>query len=80
MICGTQSFSRVVVLNLVLLWTRVVFSGNLCSCLKEFNPLVMFALERGMALEPMQGDWSSSRVDLRYTELFPVASVTSGYL
>ena len=30
-----------------------------------------------MALEPMQGKWVSSRVDLRYTELFCIPEVTS---
>ena len=30
-------------------------SGNLWSCLKEVKPRVMFDVERGMALEAMQG-------------------------
>ena len=54
----------------------MVFSGDLCSYLKEVK-LVMFDGERGMALEPMQGNWASSQVDLDYTELFHVAAVTS---
>ena len=29
-----------------------------------------------MAIEPMQGKWTSSRVDLGYTELFCIPEVT----
>ena len=29
-----------------------------------------------MAIEPMQGKWASSRVDLGYTELFCIPEVT----
>ena len=56
----------------------MVFSGNLWSCLKDVKPLVMFDGECRMALEPMQGNWASSLVDLGYTEQFRVAAVTSG--
>ena len=58
----------------------MVFSGNLWSCQKEVKPLVMFDGECGMALEPMQWNWASSRVDLEYTELFCIAVVTTGSL
>ena len=54
-----------------------MFLGNLWSCLKEVKPLVEFDVEGGMDLEPMQGNWASSQVDLDYTELFHVAAVTS---
>ena len=57
----------------------MVFLGNLWNCLKEVKPLV-FDGEHGMALEPMQGNRATSRVDLWYTELFHVAAVTSGSL
>ena len=57
-----------------------MFSGNLWSCLKEVNPLLVFDGERRMALEPMQGNRASSRIDLGYMELVRVASVTSGFL
>ena len=40
----------------------------------------MFDGELGMALEQMQGNQASSRVDLEYTELYHVAAVTSGSL
>ena len=35
-------------------------SGNLWSCLKEVKPLVMYDVEQGMALEPIQGNRGSS--------------------
>ena len=52
-------------------------SGNLWSCLKEVKPLVVYDEERRIAMEPMQGKWVSSRVDLGYTQLFCVPEVTS---
>ena len=52
-------------------------SGNLCNFLKEVKPLVLYAVEHGIAMEPMKGKWGSSRVDLGYTELFSMPDVTS---
>ena len=39
-------------------------SGNLWSCLKEIKPLVVYDVECGKALEPMQGNQASILVDL----------------
>ena len=55
-------------------------SGNLCSFLKEVKPLVLYAVEHGIAMEPMKGKWASSRVDLWYTELFCIPEVTSVFI
>ena len=52
-------------------------SGNLGSCLKEVNPLVMCDGEWSIAVKPMQGNGSSFRVDLGYTELFHIPAVVS---
>ena len=57
-----------------------MFSGNLWSSLKKVEPLVLFDGERGMALEPMQLNQASYRVDLGYTEQFRIAAMTSGSL
>ena len=38
---------------------------------------MVYDVERSMALEPMQGNWASSRVDLGYTKVFHVPAVTS---
>ena len=57
-----------------------MFSGNLWSCLKEVKPLVVFDGERWKALEPMRWNQASAHVDLEYTELFRVVSMTSGSL
>ena len=43
----------------------------------EVKPLVVYDAERGIALEPMQGHWASSRVDLPYAHLFYIPEVTS---
>ena len=53
------------------------FLGESLDCLRDVNLLVMFDEESRMALEPMQGNRASSRVDLGYTELFHIAVVTS---
>ena len=55
----------------------MVVSGNLWSCLKEVKPLVVKVVGRGMALEPMQGNQTSSRADLGYTVVFRIPAVTS---
>ena len=52
-------------------------SGNLCRCPKEAKPLVLYDGEGGIALKPMQVNWSSFRVDLGYTELFHFPAVIS---
>ena len=54
-----------------------MFSGIPWSCLKEVNPFLLFDGERGMALDPLQGNRASSGVDLGYTQLFHVPAVTS---
>ena len=52
-------------------------SGNVYSCPKEAKPIDLYDGERGIALKPMQGNWSSLQVDLGYTELFHIPAVTS---
>ena len=56
---------------------EIAVSGSLWSCLKEVKPLVVFDVERGMALDPMQGNQASSLVDFGYTYLFHIPEVTS---
>ena len=55
-------------------------SGNLCSFLKEFKPLVLYYVEHGIAMEPIKGKWASSWVDFGYTELFCIPEVTSVFI
>ena len=38
---------------------------------------MVYNVERWMALEPMQGNQVSARVDVGYTELFCIHAVTS---
>ena len=52
-------------------------SGTLCSFLKEANPLVLYAVEHGIAIEPMKEKWASSRIHLGYTELLCLPEVIS---
>ena len=55
-------------------------SGNLCSFLKEVKPLVLYDVEHVIPMEPMKGKWSSSRVDLGYTNIFCIPEVTSVFI
>ena len=55
----------------------MVFSGNLSRFLKGVKPHVLYDLDHGMVMEPMQGKLASSQFDLGYTELFCVPEVTS---
>ena len=52
-------------------------SGNLWSCLKEVKQLFLYDAEHGMDLDPMQGKWASSRVNLGSIELLRIPAVTS---
>ena len=40
-------------------------------------PLVLYDVDRGMVMVPMQGKFSSSQFDLGYTEIFCIPDVTS---
>ena len=40
-------------------------------------PVVLYDGEGGIALNPMQANWSSFQVDLVYTELLHIPAVTS---
>ena len=43
-------------------------SGNLWIYQKEVKPLVVYDVDRGMALKPRQGKRASSGIDFGYTE------------
>ena len=55
-------------------------SENLCSFLKEVMPLVLYSVEHGIAMEPMNGKWASSCVDFGYTELFCIPELISQFI
>ena len=71
---GTRVFSRV----------STEYSDIPSSCeMKDepaFKPLVLYAMEHGIAMEPMKGKWASSQVDLGYTELFCIPEVISVFI
>ena len=45
--------------------------------LKVVKPLVLYDVERGVIMEPMQGILASSQFDFGYTEQFYIPGVTS---
>ena len=45
--------------------------------LKGVKPLVLYDVDRGMVMEPMQGKLASSQFDFGYTEEFCMPGVTS---
>ena len=55
-------------------------SENLCSFLKEVKPLVLYAVEHGIAKEQMRGKWASYYVDFGYTDLFCIPELTSEFI
>ena len=55
-------------------------SGNLFRFLKEVKPLVLYAVEHGIAMEQMRGKWASPCVDFGYTELFSIPKLTSVFI
>ena len=55
-------------------------SGNLCRILKEIKPLVLYAVEHGIAKEQMRGKWASSCVDFGFTEVFYIPELTSEFI
>ena len=52
-------------------------SGNLSRFLKGVNPLVLYDVDRGLVMEPMQAKLASSEFDFGYTEQFCIPGVTS---
>ena len=57
----------------------MVFSGKLSSFLKGVNPILLYDVDRGMVMEPMQGKLASSQFDFVYTKLFCVPELTSDF-
>ena len=55
-------------------------SGNLCRFLKEVKPLVLYAVEHGIAMEQKRGKSASSCVDFGYTDLFCIPDLTSEFI
>ena len=73
--CMELSSSSCAEIGVPILETGV--SGNVWSCPKEGKPIVLYDGERGIALKPMQGNWSSFQADLGYNDLFHIPAVTS---
>ena len=46
----------------------------------EVKSLVLYDVEHGIAMEPMNGKWASSQFGLGYTELFCIPEETAGFL
>ena len=55
-------------------------SGNLCQFLKEVKPLVLYAVEHGIATEQKKGKWVLSCVDFCYTDLFCIPELISEFI
>ena len=46
----------------------------------EVKPLVLYAVEHGIAKEQMRGKWALSCVDFGYTEVFCIPELTSEFI
>ena len=80
MIWGAWSFPRVAELTLVFISTRNGCFMQSLSILQEVQPLVLYAVEHGIAKEQMRGKWDSSCVDFGYTELFCISELISEFI
>ena len=80
MIWGAWSFPRVAELTLVFISTRDGCLMQSLSIPQEVQPLVLYAVEHGIAEEQMRGKWDSSCVDFGYTELFYIPDLTSEFI
>ena len=61
-------------------WSSIletVVSGNLSSFLKGVKPLVLYDVDCGVVMEPMEVKLASSQFDFGYTEQFFIPGVTS---
>ena len=56
-----------------------VVSGNLSTFLKGVKPLVLFDVDRGLVMEPMQGKLASYQFDFGYTEEVFIPGETSEF-
>ena len=74
--CMELSSSSCAEIGVPIDWRRVS-QGILWSCPKEAKPIVLYDEEWGIALKPMQGNWSSFQVDFSCTELFHIRAVTA---
>ena len=54
-----------------------VFLGTLWSSIKQIKAAYIVDGEHAIFVHAMQGNRASSRVDLGYTEIFPIPVVTS---
>ena len=52
-------------------------SGNLWIAVKDVKTLVVYDVDRGVVMEPMQGKLASSQFDFGYTDQFCIPGVTS---
>ena len=52
---------------------------NLPRFLKGVKPLVLYDMNRGVIIEPMQGKLASYQFDFGYTEQFCIPGVTSEF-
>ena len=56
---------------------EMVVSGNLSRFLKGVKPLILYDVDCGLVMEPMQGKLASSQFDFGYTEQFCIPGVIS---
>ena len=61
---------------MILILEKVV-SGNLSRFLKGVKPLILYDVDRGMVIKPMQGKLASSQFNFGYTEQFCIPGVIS---
>ena len=79
MIWGAWNIPQAAPLKLMILYTETVVSGKLSRFLIGVKPLVLYDVDHGGVMEPMQGKLASSQFDFGYTEQFCIPGVTSWF-
>ena len=77
MIWVAWNIPQAALLKLMILYTETVVSGYPSSFLKGVKPLVLYDVDRGVVMEPMQGKLASSQFDFGYTVVFCIPGGTS---
>ena len=77
MIWVAWNIPQAALLKLMILYTETVVSVYLSSFLKGVKPLLLYDVDRGVVMEPMQGKLTSSQFDFEYTKVFCIPGGTS---
>ena len=77
MVWGARNIPQAALLKLMILYTCNGCPREYLEVPKVSQGLVLYDVDRGVVMEPMQGKLASSQFDFGYTEPFCIPGVTS---